>query len=131
MSMIHIKGFPISQNRAPNTFCFYRQLTYWTLKIFFLTFSDIYIFFVSLYHYNMIIQTIYKAISIFQMLKRNSNFPREETSKSEKRDNSENQRCMLVWRDDVHVDLQPFIYVMRFRPRRNGRDWICVIIHTK
>ena len=70
----------------------------------------------------MIIQAIYKGISIFQMLKRKSNLPREETSKSEKRDNSENQRCMLGWRDDVHVDLQPFIYVMRFHPRRYERD---------
>jgi hypothetical protein len=70
----------------------------------------------------MIIQTIYKVISIFQMIKRKSNLPREETSKSEIRDNSEDQRCMLGWRDDVHVDLQPFIYVMRFHPRRYKRD---------
>jgi hypothetical protein len=46
-------------------------------------------------------QTIYKGISIFQMLKRKENLPREKTSKSEKRDNSEDQRCMLGWRADV------------------------------
>ena len=68
------------------------------------------------------------------MLKRKSNLPREEIawpSKSEKRDNSEDERCMLGWRFDVHVELKPFIYVMRFHPRRYERDCIGVLIPTK
>jgi hypothetical protein len=57
---------------------------------------------------------------------------REETSKSEIRDNSEDQRCMLGWRDDVHVDLQPFIYVMRFHPRRyehSQKSWVILLMN--
>lgn len=59
------------------------------------------------------------------MLKRKSNLPRKEIawpSKSEKPDNSEDQRYMLGWRDDVHVELKPFIYVVRFHVRRYKRD---------
>ena len=48
-----------------------------------------------------------------------------------KRDNSEHQRCILGWRDDVHVDPKPFKYAMKFHIRRYERDWNGVLIPTE